>query len=744
MMWLSIGFGLSCGLCAGFLNQKWLIPASLAALCACVIMAAVGGTRKLPRKIAWTLLGCGLGFGWILLFHSIYLRSAVSVNDQSLDVVITATDYSWETNWGIAGDGTLDLDGKTYRVRYYVNDDKTVVPGDQLAGSFRFRFTAPDGAGESTHHKGEGIFLLAYQKGNVEISAASVRNLRIFAAELSRSIREILKASFPADAYPFAKALLLGDTTDLDYETDAVLKTSGIRHVVAVSGLHVSILYALLRALTLKRRYLTALLGVPVLILFAATAGFSPSVTRACIMVGLMMIAAVVNKEYDGPTELSFAALAMLLMNPLVITSVCFQLSVASVAGIFLFQPRLRAWMRDSFEKRNGNRFVAAGIRWLLDSVAVTLSATSLTTPLCAWYFGMVSLVGILTNLLTLWAVSLIFCGIMGVCILYLLTPEGAAFLAQGISWLIRYVLHAAKLLSKFPLAAVYADSVYIVLWLIFLYVLLGIFLVMHRKKPAVLVCCALLGLCVALHCSWAEPATDECRVTVLDVGQGQCILIQNEGKTFLVDCGGDYSETAADIAASKLLSQGISHLDGVIVTHYDADHAGGIPLLLTRIRADLVFLPETPVDGASAAIAAATSGQVIRVWDDQTVAFGNTEISIFGPVYSGSSNENSLAILFETENCAILITGDRSAFGERMLMRNRNLPDVDLLIAGHHGSRYSTSDELLTAVRPETVIISVGENTYGHPSQEVLDRLAEFGCAVYRTDRDGTIIYRR
>ena len=122
----------------------------------------------------------------------------------------------------------------------------------------------------------------------------------------------------------------------------------------------------------------------------------------------------------------------------------------------------------------------------------------------------------------------------------------------------------------------------------------------------------------------------------------------------------------------------------------------------------------------------------------------GSMKLTVFGPVYSGYSNENSLCILFETENCAILIIGDRSAFGERMLMRNRNLPDVDLLIAGHHGSRYSTSDELLTAVQPETVIISVGENTYGHPSQEVLDRLAEFGCAVYRTDRDGTIIYRR
>ena len=95
--------------------------------------------------------------------------------------------------------------------------------------------------------------------------------------------------------------------------------------------------------------------------------------------------------------------------------------------------------------------------------------------------------------------------------------------------------------------------------------------------------------------------------------------------------------------------------------------------------------------------------------------------------------------------DCDILITGDRSDFGERMLMRNAQLPDVDLLIAGHHGSKHSTSEELLRTVRPETVIISAGDgNRYGHPHEELLQRLTQFGCTVYRTDLHGTIIYRR
>ena len=115
-------------------------------------------------------------------------------------------------------------------------------------------------------------------------------------------------------------------------------------------------------------------------------------------------------------------------------------------------------------------------------------------------------------------------------------------------------------------------------------------------------------------------------------------------------------------------------------------------------------------------------------------------------PSYSDNSdNESGLCVLFQTENCAILITGDRDEFGERMLLRSIDLPDLDALVVGHHGSKYSTGRALLEAARPEVAIISVGENnTYGHPAEETLERLKAYGCRVYRTDVHGTIIFRR
>ena len=188
----------------------------------------------------------------------------------------------------------------------------------------------------------------------------------------------------------------------------------------------------------------------------------------------------------------------------------------------------------------------------------------------------------------------------------------------------------------------------------------------------------------------------------------------------------------------SGRITADLETLNGIILTHGDRDHAGGLDHLLERIDTDLILVPSTS--------AMDVPGQrVIEVAEDLTITAGSGKITVFGPTFSLESNENSLCILFEGEKCAILVTGDRSRTGELLLLRSGNLPDVDLLIAGHHGSKNSTSEELLDAVSPETVFISVGkDNSYGHPSGETLKRLMDHGCRVYRTDIMGNLIFRR
>jgi competence protein ComEC len=229
----------------------------------------------------------------------------------------------------------------------------------------------------------------------------------------------------------------------------------------------------------------------------------------------------------------------------------------------------------------------------------------------------------------------------------------------------------------------------------------------------------------------------------VLDVGQGQCIIVQSEGKTFLIDCGGDSDSIAADAAAEMLLSMGISRVDGIILTHYDRDHAGGATNLLTRIDADVLYLPDClDTDGYSAPLLAMENALLVD--SNMEITFGDTKISLITTDYGFTNNESGLCVLFQRHDCDILVTGDRNTYGEKDLLRQIELPDLEVLIVGHHGSRYSTGDELLATGRPDIAIISVGENSYGHPTEEVLQRLREHGCEVYRTDENGTVIFRR
>ena len=733
ILYTALGFAAACGL--SVYCGSWLLR--LLGAGGILLLSALAERKPgAVRRCLAALLGCVLGFGWFHLYRNWYLAPIAPLDGETAVCTVRASDYSRETEYGSAVDGTIRLADRSYRVTAYLRDTEEVEPGDLLSGSFRIQVTFDAGEEPSSYYQGKGIFLLAYQPDTITVSAGQ-RSFRDTPAVLRRSVQETLEAYLPQDCTAFARALLLGDTSQLSYQTDTELKLSGIRHVAAVSGLHISVLFAVISALTFRKRYLTALLGIPLLLLFAAVAGFSPSVTRACIMSALMLTAQLADKEYDGPSALASAVLVMLAVNPYCISSVSFQLSAASVAGIFLFTPWLREQMTAKLSGKKEKKY--AFLRKLAAGAAVTLGAQVLTILLCACYFGVVSLIGTVTNILVLWAVSLTFCLLAAICVLAQVCPPLAGLAGAAAGVLIRYILLAAKIMAAFPLAAVYTVSPYIVIWLIFVYLLIAIFL-RYRKMAVAFVYCAVISLCFALILSWLEPSASDTCFTVLDVGQGQCLLVQSEGRTYVVDCGGDSDSHTADLAAETLLSQGYSHVDGMILTHTDRDHAGGAENFLSRIQTDLLILPHQTED-----IAIPADTRVVIAEQDIQITDGAATISVFAPVFHGEENEMSLCVLFDTEKCDILITGDRNAFGERSLLRHTEIPDVDILVAGHHGSRYSTCEELLTAANPEIVCISVGEdNPYGHPAQEVLDRLSEFGCTVYRTDQQGTITIRR
>jgi competence protein ComEC len=744
-MWFAVGFTAACAVGVYLADGIWLLLLALFALAVGVALFFLKTSRSKP--VVAVLLGCTVGFVWLFGHDFIYLSGARALDGQTVELSVQVSDFSYDSDYGIVADGSAEYDGISYRMRVYLPDMQPLAPGDQISGPFRLRYTADGGEQAPTYHQGKGIILLAYSTDQLAVTRNQEVPLRYYAAVLRKQITQILDSIFPADTVAFARALLLGDSSQLSYQVDTDFQTSGIRHVIAVSGLHVSILFALVYTLAGKRRGLTALLGIPALILFAAVAGFTPSINRACIMQALMILSMLLNREHDPPTALSFAVLVMLAANPLTITSVSFQLSVGCMVGIFLLSGRISGYLLD--EKRlgpaKGKGFRSRLIRWSVGSVSVTLSAMTTTVPLCAWYFGAVSIIGILTNLLTLWVISFIFYGIMAACVAGAFWLPAGSFIAWCISWPMRYVLLTARILSSFPIAAVYTCSMYTVAWLIFCYILLTVFLFSKEKHPALFACCLALSLAVSVLASWAEPVLDRYRMTVLDVGQGQCILLQCGQKRYLVDCGGDTDASAADAAAELLLSQCVTELDGVILTHYDADHAAGLSLLLSRVSADTLYLPDVPdKKGIRDQLVQQYADTVVWVEPDSVTQLSNIPITLFAAKPGETENESSLCVLFQPENCDILITGDRDIAGENALMAQTDLPEVEILVVGHHGAKNATGMQLLKKTNPVSAVISVGlHSAYDHPSQDVLYRLSLFGCEVYRTDRDGTIIFR-
>ena len=648
LVWFTVGFTAACAAGVYLLTGIWFALIGLFCLLAGFGLLFV--QTKPAKIIAVILFGSVVGFTWLWGYDSFYLSTARNYDGETVEVTVMASDYSYTPTYGSAFDGRIELEGKSYRVRCYINEDISILPGNCVDGTFYLRYTVNLDESSPTYHQGKGIFLLAYLDGDAAISSGEIK-LRDYPVIWRQKILKTIETVFPEDTVGFAKALLIGDTTELTYRQDRAFQVSGIRHVVAVSGLHVSILFAIIYMIFGRRRFLNLVFGVPLLFVFAAIAGFSPSMIRACVMQILMLLAMVADKEYDPPTALAFAVLVILGINPRTITAVGFQLSVGCMIGIFAFSEPLRQYFLSFGKlkaKSKGKSTRAKLIRWITGSVSVTLSAMAVTTPLCAIYFSMVSLVGILTNLLTLWVISAIFYGIMIACIFSVIwLPLGKA-VGWIVAWPVRYVLGVSDLLADFPLAAVYTDSVYIVFWLIFAYILLGVFFILKKKHPGITATGITVMLCICIALSWLEPMMDDTRVSVLDVGQGQSILIQQGRTRYLVDCGGEHAGMTADTVANYLLSQGIFHLDGIILTHYDADHAGSVLNLLESVGVNRIYIPELyDSNGIRNQIESAYPANIRLISEIAQIQADTGKFTLYPAQSYANDNDSSVCVLF-------------------------------------------------------------------------------------------------
>lgn len=744
LMWFSIGFTIAAILFAYIVSLSLLLYLGIFSLL-CGLAFQLFKKIRIPIA-AVVLLGLGIGCLYNYSYDVRVLEELRYFDGKTVTTYAEITDYSLPSDYGTCADGKIKLHGEWYTIRIFFQEERQFQPGDRLKAEISLRYTSFGGRKEATYHQGEGIFLLGYCDDILDHSAVKQVPGKYYAASLRHSILNRLEEIFPEDSACFAKALLLGYDEEIPFEQDFALQKSGIRHVVAVSGLHVAVLMSVLYILTRNRFKLTAIIGLPVLFLFAGVAGFTPSVVRACVMQALVIIALAVNKEYDLMTALAAAVTGMLLANPLTITSPSFQLSVGCMIGILLVSHPISQYLMD--KKRIGRwdrkSFKGKIARWVAHSFAASCGAMVITIPLSAVYYGMISLTGILTNLLILWLVSVSFCGILLACVCSVIWLPLGSFVAGIVTFLLRIVLFVAKMMSKIPVTVAYTGSVYTIVWIVLIYVLIILFVCSQKKKPWILAAGLALTFGLSLFATWLEPRMDNVRMTVVDVGQGQCILIQSKDKAYVVDCGGDSGEYTANALTCAMGAQGISKLDGLIITHYDADHINGVPYLLNVVSVDALYLPDTEPDNEWRLMLSDEHIPIFWVRQETTISCGKGFISLYPLIQQEQSNESSMCILFQSENCDILITGDRSMTGERHFLQQCDDVHADVLVVGHHGADTSTAADFLNAVQPKIAVISVGKyNRYGHPDKMTMDKLKISGCIILRTDAMGNIVIR-
>ena len=738
----------------------FLLPlAAGCALAAAVAAFALSGRPVLRKRMVLILLGLAAGFFWTQGYTQLFFQPAAELDDQTVILHATVTDYPQPGTYGgftLAARVETDSLARPLAVLYVDEQGAELRPGDEITAVVHYTLADRTFSGEEiTYYTAKGIFLQGEVYGRLKMERPQQIPVRYWPAVLANKLKEGIAQAFPEREAGIVQGIVTGNRDNLTDAFTSSLQRVGMSHTVAVSGMHLAFLAQMLVTLRGRGRRSTAVLTILWAVLFSALCGHTPSVDRAAMMIVLLQIAPLFNRERDLPTSLGFALMVLLVLNPFAAAHIGLQLSFAAVAGIALVSDRIQDWLLNKLHLEHRptskvRRWLQKLPRFAVSTLSATLGASVLTTPLVAAYFDTCSLISPLANLLTLWAVGFIFVGGLLVGLLSVFLPGLGQVLALPVVGLVRYVEAAVNLLAVPNLSALSMECLLYRGWVVFIYLLLLAALICKgTKRPGIPICAGIVTLCLSVLAVGISARFGDMQVAVLDVGQGQSVALSQKNLYALVDCGGNGPENAGDIAADYFQTRGVSRLDLLILTHLHDDHANGVSRLLERMKVEKILLPEEDSDLRAEILELAQEKKITieTVTKDQRIQTGQAQsLTVYAPVEeAGETNERGLAILADGGSFQTLITGDMGAAGEENLLHIAHFPQTEVLVAGHHGSATSTTQALLDAVKPEYALISVGEgNLYGHPAQETLERLEAAGAEVYRTDWNGTIEIRK
>ena len=747
-----------------------LIPGLLAA--AGVVLSATARTRR-----SWMSLGIALAFfgSGAMLWNA---RHAAPVGDA---LAFDAAHRPAPTVYTL--DGTVErpdilLPGGDY-MQFTLRVDRVSVQDTQpaLAGGVLVRWSDPAFAlysgdririvgpleldisrvnpgvrGVEDHYRRRSVHSALRLQGETavkRIQDGSSFSAAYWTSRLRSALGTRLIAAVPEESVPFVLTVWLGDRRRITDATYTKFLESGTAHILAVSGIHLGIVFMtlsyVLRVLIPRRRPRTFII-MAVVLLFALMTGARVSSFRAAIMIVLYLAGDLFDREPDAPTALSLAAIAFTLYDPDSILGPGFQLSFLSIASILIFSAPLRErllWMP----------------RTIREAVATTLSVQILPLPVAVTLFHVVPFAGVFLNLLIVPLLTIVlWLSFLTSAAAFVFPPVAVLFghalhpFITLILWLVNGVSEQGASHRYFPAPTPLGFALYLCVAGLLLKSLLA---PRNRLAWAAAAACAL----VVTIAFWT-PLQQEAEITFLDVGHGDAAFVRTPGGTTLLIDVGDRSgfvDMGRRVVAPYLWSHGISRLDALLISHPDRDHIGGAAYILDHFKVRAVFLGPrdggTPEERALLEQCERMHIPVKRLVRGDTVELAGAELQVLHPPQEWPSslprNESSLIVRLTWPGLSALFPGDAEDVAEAALSQKNSAAQI--LKVPHHGSRTSSSQPFIDAVHPDIAVISVGRRGKRSVlSPDIVRRYRQSGVAVFRTDvvggvrittRDGRIV---
>lgn len=567
--------------------------------------------------------------------------------------------------------------------------------------------------------------------------------------QLRRQVSESFRVILPEQQAALLTALVLGDASRIPGEEQERFKNLGLWHVFSVSGLHIGLILGVTLTITHFlpiSRFAKLVLNLVPIAAYTAMVGFPGPTLRAMIMAGLALAAGSFDRKADPLTGLGLAALLLLLANPLQLFDPGFQLSFVTTWGLLYLYPLLVGATDLPFPR---------GSDYLLLLLAAQLAAL----PLVAYHFHQIAVLSLISNLfLAAPAAGAVILGALAMPGLWLQLP-GTEYLIWAAGALVAVIVRGTELLAQIPFAVlwlpVFSAWLAVIPYAVFVYWGEG----SHRPvRPAVwgggvLLCLLLLGI------SWSSWPERNLRLTFLDVGQGDSIVITIPGsKAILLDGGGSPGAAAGagwqigeQLVLPYLRRQGISRLDLVVCSHAHVDHAQGLLPILREFPVSAFAYPlnqeNQPELQQLLTLAAARDIPQLPLRRGDNLAVGGAMLEVLHPdIDSGRKmpelNNNSLVLRLVYGETSILLPGDAEKPAWQDIADSGRSLRSTLLKIPHHGSSQSLDPGVWDLIDPAAGVVSVGAaNNFGHPHQAVLDYCSDQGIALFRTDQQGAVM---